>query len=127
MREEAAAGDYIDRGGEQCGALLYDTLLVEYNTLLGKASKIWEVSRKLAGSTIGRKYDRQELAGACRNSFLVFVSDRSRSGIAENCSQIRYVLQFLCRKLKLLRYDFWRGLIVCGLYIFSLSCVIMLR
>ncbi len=25
-------------------------------------------------------------------------------------------------KQKLLRYDFWRGLIVCGLYIFSLLC-----
>jgi hypothetical protein len=29
--------------------------------------------------------------GACHNSFLVFVSNRSRSGIAENWSQIRYV------------------------------------
>jgi hypothetical protein len=30
MREEAAAGDYIDRGGSNVCALLYDTLLLEY-------------------------------------------------------------------------------------------------
>ncbi len=34
---------------------------------------------------------RVEVVGACHNSFLVFVSDRFRSGIAENRSQIRYV------------------------------------
>ena len=30
------------------------------------------------------------LMGTCRNSFLVFVSDRSRSGLAENLGQIRF-------------------------------------
>jgi len=30
------------------------------------------------------------LMGGCRNSFLVFVSDRSRSGLAENLGQIRF-------------------------------------
>jgi len=28
--------------------------------------------------------------GGCRNSFFVFVSDRSRSGLAENLGQIRF-------------------------------------
>jgi hypothetical protein len=30
------------------------------------------------------------LLGDCRNSFFVFVSDRSRSGLAENLGQIRF-------------------------------------
>jgi hypothetical protein len=31
----------------------------------------------------------QTSLGDCRNSFFVFVSDRSRSGLAENLGQIR--------------------------------------
>ncbi len=30
------------------------------------------------------------ILGACRNSLFVFVSDRSRSGLAENLGQIRF-------------------------------------
>jgi hypothetical protein len=42
-------------------------------------------------SLLIKKRQNWALVGACRNSFLVFVSDRSRSGIAENRNQIRYV------------------------------------
>jgi hypothetical protein len=51
-RRVAAAGDNIDRGGSNVCALLYST-----PTMLGEASKIWEVRRKSAGSQqeVGRK------------------------------------------------------------------------
>jgi hypothetical protein len=39
------AGDNINRGGSNVCVLLYST-----PTLLGKASKIWEVRRKTVGS-----------------------------------------------------------------------------
>ena len=32
----------------------------------------------------------RSLVGDCRNYFFVFVSDRSRSGLAENLGQIRF-------------------------------------
>ena len=39
--------------------------------------------------------------GDCRNSFFVFVSDRSRSGLAENICQIRFFLSCAVNKTRL--------------------------
>ena len=37
-----------------------------------------------------RTKDRHTLMGDCRNSFFVYASDCSRSGLAENLGQIRF-------------------------------------
>ena len=46
-----------------------------------------EIAMYLIINTI-LKYKMQAL-GACRNSFFVFVSDRSRSGLAENLVSLK--------------------------------------
>jgi hypothetical protein len=38
----------------------------------------------------GTSYSFRLVLGDCRNSFFVFVSDRSISGLAENLGQIRF-------------------------------------
>ena len=50
----------------------------------------WVVFAGIAGAIDDSFLPKIFELGACRDSFFVFVSDRSRSGLTENLGQIRF-------------------------------------